>query len=102
VKIPFAKLSTPKEIDREVPASCEESTSIFSCHRASSIETVWRIGTMIIIVPHQRKMYTPKVTICKAVGEQVPEADWDWCAQPPVVLGSSEIARLIPGEVEPL
>jgi hypothetical protein len=28
--------------------------------------------------------------------------DWDWCAQPPVALGLSEIARLMPGEVEPL
>jgi hypothetical protein len=30
------------------------------------------------------------------------EEDWAWCAQPPVALELSEIARLIPGEVEPL
>jgi len=55
---------------------------------------------MIIVVPHQREMYMPKVTICKAVYEQVPEEDWDWCAQPLVVLGLAEIVRLMPGEVE--
>jgi len=30
------------------------------------------------------------------------EEDWDWCAQQPVPLGLSEIAKLIPGDVEPL
>ena len=30
------------------------------------------------------------------------EEDWDWCARPPVALGISEIAMLIPGEVEPI
>ena len=30
------------------------------------------------------------------------EEDWDWCVQPPVALGLSELARLIPGEVEPI
>jgi hypothetical protein len=57
---------------------------------------------MIIIDPHHREMYTPKVTLCKVVRERVSEADWDWCAQPPVALGLSELARLMPGEVEPL
>ena len=57
---------------------------------------------MIIIDPHHREMYTPKVTLCKVVCERVSEADWDWCTRPPVALGFSEIARLMPGEVEPL
>ena len=30
------------------------------------------------------------------------EEDWDCCDQPPVPLGLSEVARLIPGEAEPL
>jgi len=30
------------------------------------------------------------------------EEDWDWCAQPPVALGLAEVARLMPGEVEPI
>jgi len=29
------------------------------------------------------------------------EEDWDWCAQPPVALRLSEIAGLMPAEVEP-
>jgi hypothetical protein len=57
---------------------------------------------MIIIDPRHREMYTPKVTLCKAVCMLVSEEDWDWCTRPPVALGFSEIARLMPGEVEPL
>jgi hypothetical protein len=30
------------------------------------------------------------------------EEDWDWCAQPPVALRLSEIAGLMPAEVEPI
>ena len=39
---------------------------------------------------------------CRDCLEFFIEEDWDWCAQPPVALGLSEIARLILGEVEPL
>lgn len=43
-----------------------------------------------------------KKPVCSDCLALFTEEDWEWCAQPPRPLGLSEIARLMPGDTEPL
>ncbi len=43
-----------------------------------------------------------KKPVCSDCLALFTEEDWEWCTQPPRPLGLSEIARLMPGDTEPL